>query len=151
MMDKTAKRYILWLLVLGTAGPASAQDPVARIRAVRQESNAAIARHDIETQLSFLDSLYQITLGSGGLEHGKASQREGTARAFARAPDVRYVRTPETIEVSASQTRAAEFGNWVGTATENGVVRRWGGRYAAHWVLVDGAWKIRAELFVTLY
>jgi hypothetical protein len=64
---------------------------------------------------------------------------------------VLYVRTPDTIEVSASQTRAAEIGTWVGTATENGVARRWGGRYAAHWVLVDGTWKIRAELFVTLF
>ena len=141
------------LLGLGilAAAPARAQDHVAQIRAVRQQSNAAIARHDIETQLSFLDSLYQISLGTGGLEHGKASQREGTARAFARAPDVAYVRTPDTIEVSASQTRAAEIGTWVGTATENGVVRRWGGRYAAHWVLVDGTWKIRSELFVSLY
>ena len=97
---------------------------------IRFPRNAAIARHDIETQLSFLDSLYQISLGNGGLEHGKASQREGTARAFARAPDVVYVRTPDTIDVSASQTRAAELGTWIGTATENGMVRRWGGRYA---------------------
>jgi hypothetical protein len=46
---------------------------------------------------------------------------------------------------------AWETGSWVGTWTTPEGPLRTGGRYAASWREVDGEWKIRSELFVTLF
>lgn len=54
------------------------------------------------------------------------------------------------IEVSSSDTRAAEIGEWGGSWTPVEGPERRGGTYAAHWRKVDGLWKLRGELLVTL-
>ncbi|MBK8285381.1 MAG: nuclear transport factor 2 family protein [Ahniella sp.] len=109
-----------------------------------------MARHDVEAVVSFLDAEYQITVGSGKLFHGKAGELEGWRAEFAQAADLVYVRTPESVDVSSSGERAVEFGTWVGSWTTPDGPHRSLGRYAAHWSKVDGSWKIRSELFVTL-
>lgn len=126
------------------------QSTADRIRSRREQSNAAIARHDVDGVLSLFDVEYQITTGSGALGHGAATERDAWNAEFARAADLRYVRTPTSIEVSTSGTRAAEVGTWTGSWSTPAGPRKSGGRYAAHWRLFDGAWKIRSELFVTL-
>jgi ketosteroid isomerase-like protein len=142
---------VLVFALLETLAPSQVQAAAAHIRMLRDRSNAAIARHDVEAVLSFLDVEYQITAGSGSLSSGLASEREIWQDTFARAADVVYVRTAESIEVSSPAVRAAEIGGWVGSWTTPDGVRRTGGRYAAHWRHVNGAWKIRSELFVTLW
>lgn len=141
---------LMLLAVLGTVQSAPSQMPADDIRSLRSQSNAAIARHDAEAVVSFLDAEYQITDGSGDLFHDRAAELEGWRAEFARAADLVYVRTPESVEVSTSGERAAEIGVWVGSWTTPGGGRRLRGRYAAHWRKVGGSWKIRAELFVTL-
>lgn len=136
---------------LASATPALAQTPEEEIRSLRARSNEAIARHDVEAVLSFLDDEYQITTGNGRLLQGSAGEEDAWAAEFARADDLRYVRTPESVEVSVSGGRAAEVGKWVGTWTTAEGATRVGGRYAAHWRKAPGEWKIRAELFVTLH
>jgi ketosteroid isomerase-like protein len=141
---------LMLLAVLGTLQSAPRQMPADDVRSLRQQSNAAIARHDVEAVVSFLDSDYQITVGSGGLFHGRAAELEAWRAEFARAADLVYVRTPESVEVSTSGERAAEIGVWVGSWTTLNGPHRLRGRYAAHWRKVGGSWKIRSELFVTL-
>lgn len=141
---------LMLLAGLGTLQAAPRQMPVDDVRSLRQQSNAAIARHDAEAVVSFLDSDYQITVGSGGVFHGRAAELEGWRAEFARAADLVYVRTPESVEVSTSGDRAAEIGVWKGSWTTPNGPHRLRGRYAAHWVNVGGSWKIRSELFVTL-
>jgi ketosteroid isomerase-like protein len=135
---------------LGTVQSAPSQMPADDIRGLRNQSNAAIARHDAEAVVSFLDAEYQITVGSGDLFHGKAAELDAWRAEFARAADLVYVRKPESVEVSTSGERAAEIGAWVGAWTTPKGPLRFRGRYAAHWRKVGGLWKIRAELFVTL-
>jgi len=125
--------------------------PADEIRELRNHFNSAIARHDVEAVISFLDVEYQITTGRGDVLHGRAGEANGWRAEFARADDLVYVRTPESIDISASGERAAEIGSWVGSWTTPGGPHRAGGRYAAHWRRVDESWKIRAELFVTLW
>ena len=137
-------------LIVVAAAPLSGQSTAERIRAVRQQSNAAIARHDVDGVLALLDVEYQITTGSGVQRQERASERDAWTAEFARASDVVYVRTPASIEVSASGVRAAETGTWTGSWSTPTGPRTSGGRYAAHWRLVDGNWRIRSELFVTL-
>ena len=141
---------VLLFALLKTLAPSQVQ-AAADIRLLRDRSNAAIAKHDVEAVLSFLDVEYQITAGSGSLSTGLVAERKAWQDIFARATDVVYVRTTDSIEVSVPAERAAEVGRWVGSWTTPDGVRRTGGRYAAHWRQVNGAWKIRSELFVTLW
>jgi ketosteroid isomerase-like protein len=141
---------LMLFAALGTVQAASNQTPSDDIRSRRSQSNAAIARHDVEAVVSFLDAEYQITAGSGELFHGKAAEFEAWRAVFARAADLVYVRTPESVEVSTTGERAVEIGAWVGSWTTSKGPHHVRGRYAAHWRKVGGLWKIRAELFVTL-
>ncbi len=132
------------------AARADAQTPADTVRGLRAASNAAIARHDVNGVLSFMDPSYQVTAGAGTLAQGRDGEREVWTGLFARAADLRYVRTPESVEVADAGERAAEVGRWVGTWTTAEGATHVGGRYAAYWRRVDGAWKIHSELFVTL-
>lgn len=138
-----------FLMVIAPS-PVLAQSMTDKIRSLRDQSNAAIARHDVDGVISFLDVEYQITTGSGALGQGLADERNAWTVEFARASDLVYVRTPTLIEVSSSGSRAAESGTWTGSWSTPAGLRRSGGRYAAYWRLVDGNWRIRSELFVTL-
>jgi hypothetical protein len=137
-------------LVFVAASPVLGQSMTDKIQSLRDQSNAAIARHDIDGVLSLLDVEYQITTGSGALAQGRAGERDAWAIEFARASDLVYVRSPASIEVSSSGGRAAETGTWTGSWSTPAGLRKSGGRYAAYWRLVDGNWRIRSELFVTL-
>ena len=137
------------LAILIAGAPVFGQTtPEERIRSLREQFNAAIARHDAEAVASFLDARYHITVGSGDLNWG--GRAEEWAEVFTSTDDVIYVRTPESVDVSSSGDRAAEIGSWVGSWTTPGGPQQVGGRYAAHWQRMDGGWKIRSELFVTL-
>ena len=141
---------LIALALMGAVAAAAGQTPADDIRSVRSQSNAAIARHDVEAVVSFLDAEYQITVGNGKLFHGRAGEVEGWRDEFAQSADLVYVRTPESVEVSSSGERAAEIGVWVGTWTTVDGSHRAAGRYAAHWSKASGSWKIRSEIFVTL-
>lgn len=132
--------------------PPPASDPHAvadRLRALRAESNAAIHRHDVDGVVSLYDAEYQITTGDGSFGN-RAMMADAWATEFARATDLLYVRMPQSIEVSAEGSRAAETGAWSGSWTAARGKQSTGGRYAAHWVMTRGAWRLRSELFVTL-
>ena len=121
------------------------------IRLAREASNDAIAAHNVAGILALVDDDFHITTGDGGFLPGKAAMGSAFAAQFAQLPDVVYVRTPETVKVSKSALLAFESGAWVGTWTEPHGPVRTGGRYSAAWHKRDGTWKIRAEVFVTLY
>jgi ketosteroid isomerase-like protein len=138
------------LLCLIAAKPALGQSAADKIRALRAQSNAAIARHDVTGVVALLDVEYQITAGDGTLSQDRSAEPEIWAKEFARAADLVYVRTPSSIAVSASGDRAAEAGTWTGSMSTPAGPRKVIGRYAAYWRSVDGHWKIRSELFVAL-
>lgn len=141
----------LTLLAVGCASSVSGPEPtdIERILAQRQASNAALERRDYGTFQGILDSDYQITLGNGGFEGGAGAA--ASVREMMQADTyVVYARTPATIDVGSTGERAFESGTWVGTGTTATGDIRIGGRYAAYWRVRDGAWKIHAELFVTL-
>jgi ketosteroid isomerase-like protein len=121
------------------------------IKAARAASNQAIARHDTDAIVSFFDEEYVITTGAGSIEPGRDAQLGMWAEHFDQLPDVVYVRTPTDVTLSEANSRAIENGAWVGTWTSENSPQEKGGRYTAYWRKVDGVWKIRSELFVTLY
>ncbi len=122
-----------------------------QVRKERADYNEAIAQHDVSKIVSFLDEEYQVTTSVGQLLQGRDDEAASWQALIASRKDLLYVRTPESVEVSDGYPLAAEVGTWLGTwSTENGPVRT-GGRYAAMWRKVGGAWKVRSELFVALY
>jgi ketosteroid isomerase-like protein len=127
-----------------------AVDAAGEIRAVRERSNAAIARHDLAALRETWVEDVQITSGLGSAANGSREVEERIAAAFADPTFDRWVRTPETFELAADGDRAAEIGTWMGrwNKADGTMVRR--GRYLAHWVLLPQGWRIRAELFVAL-
>lgn len=137
-------------LILAAQG-ARSENEAETIRAIRIQSNEAIARHDAESVGSFLADDYVITISTGAIERSREEHISSFASHFAQYQDVVYVRTPTTISISDSYPLAIEHGNWVGSrTTANGKLKN-GGEYAAAWRKTDGAWKIYSELFVALY
>jgi len=139
-------------LVLVLSGSAvCAQDQAEVIRAVRMQSNEAIARHDVESLRSFLDDDYVITISTGTIQRSRDEHVKSFAAHFAQFPDVVYTRTPSEIILSDAYPLAIENGTWVGSrTTANGKLES-GGQYTAAWRMTDGAWRIYSELFVALY
>ena len=150
-------RYILIvslpLLGASLAAAQGAADPEdsESIRTLRMASNEAIAAHDIAAFVSFLDDEYQITTSVGSMSQGIDVQFSSLQSLFEDRPDVIYIRTPDSIEISSSNPLASESGTWTGRWTGASGPVSTGGDYAAMWRKVDGVWKIRSELFVALY
>jgi len=140
-------------MVFLQAGPLKAQSgsDADLIKAAREASNQAIAWHDVDGVISFLDADYVITVSNGAILRSRDEMAVDFKQHFAEFPDVIYVRTPSTITVSASHPLAMESGTWVGTRTTTNGHQEIGGQYAASWRKVDGVWKIHSELFVALY
>lgn len=131
------------------AEPLTDKEQIAAIRAL---SNQAIASHDAAGVVSSLDSNYQITTGKGDLFHDTpAEEMKLWAEVFSSAEDIVYVRTPDVIEISTYLPRAAEHGTWIGSWTTAAGRREEGGSYTASWRKAGGEWKIRSEVFVTLF
>ena len=74
---------------------------------------------------------------------GRLAQVKVWKREFAAQNRIAYVRTPDSVTVSATEPVAMELGQWDGAPMASGT-------YAAKWREVAGAWVIEAEVFVTL-
>ncbi len=118
------------------------------IRAARDQSNAAIARHDLGGIAAVWMEDVHVVSSTSAQTAGKNSNRERMAAQFKNRPDTIYVRTPFTIEVYAAWNVASERGEWVGKWSEPDGALEIGGTYQAQWRKIDGRWLIQAELFV---
>jgi hypothetical protein len=146
-------RYAAAGLLLALSAPGAGQptgDAVARIRALRAQSNAAIAAHDFEALRRFFVEDYTILPGSSGASFDIEAFRRRIAPSFADPTFVTYIRTPTRIMVGGGGRRAAEVGRWVGIwRTPRGVVRL-SGIYQAMWVPTAAGWRLKNESFVSL-
>ena len=134
-----------------TAGLSQSTSDEQQIRAARAGFNAAIARHDVPTILSFLEEEFRVATSSGGFFNSRPEMGDAFARTFAEFKDALYVRTPDAVEVSANGVSASETGRWVGTWTTPGGPFRTGGRYSAYWRKANGRWLLHAEMYVPLH
>jgi ketosteroid isomerase-like protein len=132
---------------IDTATPSTA---AALIRAARERSNDAIARHDTAAIASEWMPDVHVVASTGTQTAGATLNAQRMAQQFERRSDTRYVRTPDAIEVFEAWDVASERGHWVGTWTDPDGPIRIGGTYQAQWRRVDGRWRIQAEVFVPL-
>ena len=114
------------------------------IRQLRDQSNAAIARHEVGPAVAILHDRARIIASDGSLFDGAAAMARAFAASFADPDFVAYVRRPASIAVNGST--AAETGNWIGQWKRREVR----GTYLARWSREGAGWRIVAELFVPL-
>ncbi len=123
--------------------------PDARaIRARRESSNSAIARHDIDGVGAILAPQI-ITISSYGDQTiGRADNIASYAALFSERPDVVYRRTPHEVKVFAPWGMASEAGRWTGSWTASDGKISVGGSYFAKWRRLDGEWFVESETYV---
>jgi ketosteroid isomerase-like protein len=121
------------------------------IQETRKLSNRALKAHNLADFLSYFTNDLSITSGNGSVVLGKDSLEKYLSRVFEEDKDLYFVRTAQRVSVSATGDRAWEEGKWVGLRPDTPGWQNIGGQYAAMWVKEGGVWKIKSELFVTLY
>jgi ketosteroid isomerase-like protein len=143
---------LLWpVVVYGQAAVrADSSADVRAIVAARARSNAAIARHDTAGIAREMMPDVTVVSSTSAMETGVAVNVSRMAAQFARRPDTRWIRTPDTIAVFDAWGVASERGHWVGTWSEPDAPLVIRGSYAAQWRRQDGTWRIQGELFVPL-
>ncbi len=114
------------------------------IRARRAAFNRAIAEGDAAAIGPILArDCVMVTGSDSAVIAGRLAQVKVWKREFAAQNRIAYVRTPDSVTVSATEPVAMELGQWDGAPMASGT-------YAAKWREVAGAWVIEAEVFVTL-
>jgi len=138
--------------VSNLAGVSAAENPVLTVRALRAQSNAAIAAHDVNLLRGLLDDDYHGIQGtSGSLDSGGAATARSYGDVEFKDPTfVTYRRTPESVVLARSGKRIAETGHWVGEWRKSDGTMRKTGIYLAMWIPSGGTWRLKAEMFVTL-
>ncbi len=147
----------VWILaaiagVSHLAGVSAAENPVLAVRALRAQSNAAIAARDVSRLRGLLDDDYHGIQGSSGsLDSGGAATARSYGDVEFKDPTfVTYRRTPESVVLARSGKRIAETGHWIGEWRKSDGIMRKTGIYLAMWIPSGGTWRLKAELFVTL-
>ncbi|HTE00911.1 MAG TPA: nuclear transport factor 2 family protein [Mucilaginibacter sp.] len=144
MLKNQVVVVIFLLLVQFTFAQGNAGD-VAEIKASRSASNAAIAKHDIDGIAKYWLPDFTQTIGRGTSMKGKDSIIASWKELFRTNATASYVRKPAAIIVGDNGIMAWETGTWT---AKNSYSK--GGKYSAMWRKINGAWRLQAELFVSL-
>jgi ketosteroid isomerase-like protein len=125
------------------------------IRDSRAASNEALAAHNATAFAQILRDDAIVTAASGKVIQGRAAMKQEIETRWTAQPDLLFVRTPASVEVSRSDPAASERGKWTGHATTSAGPAEWRGHYLAVWrKTVSSAglpsWTIASELFVAL-
>ena len=119
----------------------------AQIRALREQSNSAIAAHDADRTVSFMAPDIVVGVAGGPTLTGLDASRAAFAEQFADKAFVTYVRTTEQVTL-ADPMRATERGRWVGRWRLKSGMHEQGGSYVAEWRFSEMGWLIYSEVFL---
>jgi len=125
------------------------------IRDSRAASNEALAAHNGAAFAQILKDDVVVTAASGKVTQGRKEVQDGIEARWKAQPDLVFVRTPASIEISRSDPAASERGTWTGHTTTPAGPADWRGDYLAVWrKTTTGAglpsWTIASEVFVPL-
>ena len=122
-------------------------DPTAQIRALREQSNQAIAAHDADRTVSFMAPDMVVGVAGGPTLMGREASRVAFAEQFADRAFMTYVRSIDQVTV-VDPMRATERGRWVGRWRLTSGMHEQGGSYTAEWRFSEMGWLIHSETFV---
>jgi ketosteroid isomerase-like protein len=125
------------------------------IRDSRAASNSALASHNAAAFAQVLKDDATVINASGKVIQGHAAMQKEIESRWTAQPDLVFVRTPTTIEISHSDAAASERGTWTGHATTSAGAADWRGDYLAVWRKTTTSaglpsWTIASEVFVPL-
>jgi ketosteroid isomerase-like protein len=123
------------------------RDHAADIRALRKQSNAAIAALDAHYVVSFMDEHVTVAVAGGPVLVGRAANQDAFEAQMATPGFGGYVRTPEQVIVHESPLRATERGRWKARWRVRGRVQEQEGIYTAEWHHSEVGWLITAECY----
>jgi ketosteroid isomerase-like protein len=118
------------------------------IRARREASNAAIARHDAAGIGAMLSSNVVVVTSNSVHRDGREANVQSFEEQFRTRPDVIYRRLPDDVRVFAPWLMASEYGRWTGSWSEADGRISLSGRYFAKWRKLNGEWLIESETYV---
>jgi ketosteroid isomerase-like protein len=145
------KKYTILLCLIFNMQLVFAQADTARaaaekyIRAARAESNAAIAKKNIDGVAKFWTNDFVEIISDGSLLCGKEPVIADWKIMFDKDPSIRFERQFGTIEFARGGTVAMEKGILIYTSPYN-----YKGYYTALWRKVDGVWVTQMENFVSI-
>jgi len=125
------------------------------IRNSRAASNAALASHNAAAFAQLLKDDATIVTASGKVVQGRAENQTEIESRWKTQPDLVFVRTPASIEISRSDLAASERGTWTGHVTRAAGPSDTRGEYLAVWRKTTNSagipsWTIAAEVFVRI-
>jgi ketosteroid isomerase-like protein len=125
------------------------------IRDSRAASNASLAAHNASAFVQILKDDATVVAASGKVIQGRAAIQQSIESRWNSQPDLIFVRTPTSIEISRSDPAASERGTWTGHATTTSGSADWRGDYLAVWRKTTSSaglpsWTIASELFIAL-
>ena len=123
---------------------------IAEIRAMRDASNAAIARRDVAGSVVAMLPGDRGTWAQSLAHRSIDSVSAALTRQFADSNMLGYVRTPTRIEISTTGPAAAEHGQWVGRWRRTDGIQVTTGSYYATWQRMPEGWRLNSEAFVSL-
>lgn len=137
-------------MTLPAAAPAPDFAAELAIRAARAAFNRALADGDLAAITPLLRPDVVLVTGSdSAVIAGRKAQLAAWKREFTARPRTLYTRTPDRIVTSPVEPIAMEQGRWQGM-TAGAALPHAAGIYSAKWRKTDGAWRLVAEIFVTL-
>lgn len=139
--------FFVSALILTNPLLAQVQNDKVEILRLRNAYNAAIKNFSDE-QFSFLTNDVLTTTGNGTLIRGKENLKRFLQKAS--VSKMYWVRTPGEIDINTKLGLAWEMGTWKGYNMDTGDKPVVGGKYSAQWAKINGVWKIKSQLFVTL-
>lgn len=148
----TIPRLIAAMLLLGAAAPepglAQSAGDEQRIRARRESSNLAIARHDAAGIGAILAPNVIVVTSNSIHRESREANVQSFAEQFRTRPDVVYRRTPSEVRVFTPWLMASENGRWTGSWTDPDGKIQLTGSYFAKWRKIDGEWLVESETYV---
>jgi ketosteroid isomerase-like protein len=125
------------------------------IRDSRAASNQALVTHNAAAFAEVLKDDATVIAASGKVIQGRSAMQKEIESRWNTQPDLVFVRTPTSIEISRSDPAASERGTWTGHATTPAGAADWRGNYLAVWRKTTSSaglpsWTIASEVFVAL-
>ena len=125
------------------------------IRDSRAASNAALAAHNASAFVQILKDDATVVAASGKVIQGRTAMQQEIESRWKVQPDLIFLRTPTSIEISRSDPAASERGTWTGHATTPSGPADWRGDYLAVWRKTTSSaglpsWTIASEVFIPL-
>ncbi|MCC7181910.1 MAG: nuclear transport factor 2 family protein [Acidobacteria bacterium] len=119
-----------------------------QIRARRESSNAAIARHDTAGIGAILSPNVIVVTSNSIHRESREANIASFADQFRTRPDVVYRRTPGEVRVFMPWLMASESGRWTGSWTDPDGKIELTGSYFAKWRKIGGEWLVESETYV---